>query len=273
MAQASAPCKGCGADIPRTNPTAPIRHYCSPDCRPRCSVDDCDKPRHGNVYCSAHHTRWKRLGDPLAPQVRVSNRAPRSRKTDPIVVLLCVVAGCGQPRRKRGWCASHYAQWWSTGEVRPFKYKWAALDLVCIACGAPTGTTRGKRKFCSAACNQLWVRYEGQIPTLVSCVGCGADIDLVTSGKNGRRRKSDVKLCRRCRQDKRKHGVSVTFLADRDGTICGICGTDVDMTLRYPDPGTPSVDHVIPRACGGTNDPSNLALAHLWCNQVKSDRI
>lgn len=258
MAQTSAPCRGCGADIPRTNPTAPIRHYCTPDCRPRCDVPGCDKPKHGSLYCSAHHSRWKRLGDPLAPYERTGN-----------VGLLCDVEGCDQPRRKRTWCASHYAQWYTTGEVRQFAYRWADR-LACVVCGSVTGVERGRRKFCSARCQRYWHAHDGSVINVASCVICGVDIDLIAGD---RRIRSDVRLCRRCRQDGRKHGVSVNWLAVRDGTTCGICQTDVDMTLRYPDPGTPSVDHIIPRALGGTNEPSNLQLAHVWCNQVKSDRL
>lgn len=81
-------CRGCGAAIPRTGKTQPA-HYCGPDCRPRCSVEGCVKPRHGLTYCSAHHTRWKRCGDPLAPLQREPN------------VGSCSVDGCDDPSRKR----------------------------------------------------------------------------------------------------------------------------------------------------------------------------
>lgn len=47
----------------------------------------------------------------------------------------------------------------------------------------------------------------------------------------------------------------------------------MDFRLTAPDPYRPSVDHRVPRARGGTNEPENLQLAHLHCNQVKSDRI
>ncbi|WP_354596069.1 HNH endonuclease signature motif containing protein [Streptomyces sp. JL1001] len=45
------------------------------------------------------------------------------------------------------------------------------------------------------------------------------------------------------------------------------------MSLRRSDDAKwcASVDHVVPRALGGTHEPSNLQLAHLYCNQVKSD--
>lgn len=45
----------------------------------------------------------------------------------------------------------------------------------------------------------------------------------------------------------------------RDGYICYLCGG----------PGAQSVDHIIARANGGTNDDSNLAAAHSLCNSRK----
>jgi len=57
-------------------------------------------------------------------------------------------------------------------------------------------------------------------------------------------------------------------------TLCGICGKPVDKTLRFPDPWSATIDHIIPVDKGG--DPSNignLQLAHFYCNRQKSDKI
>lgn len=57
-------------------------------------------------------------------------------------------------------------------------------------------------------------------------------------------------------------------------TTCGICGRPVDFSLRYPDPMSKTVDHIIPINRGGhPSDLSNLQLAHLACNLAKSDRV
>ncbi len=57
-------------------------------------------------------------------------------------------------------------------------------------------------------------------------------------------------------------------------SICGICGKPVDMTLRYPNPMSKTVDHIVPINRGGhPSDIENLQLAHLACNLEKSDRI
>ncbi len=56
--------------------------------------------------------------------------------------------------------------------------------------------------------------------------------------------------------------------------ICGICGKPVDKTLKYPDPWSATVDHIIPVSRGGhPTSMSNLQLAHFRCNRLKSDKI
>ena len=57
-------------------------------------------------------------------------------------------------------------------------------------------------------------------------------------------------------------------------TICGICGQPVDMRLKWPDPMSKTIDHIIPVAKGGhPSDISNLQLAHFKCNRLKSDKL
>ena len=57
-------------------------------------------------------------------------------------------------------------------------------------------------------------------------------------------------------------------------SVCGICGKPVDKSLKYPNPMSPTVDHIIPVAKNG--DPvalDNLQLAHMYCNRMKSDKM
>ena len=56
--------------------------------------------------------------------------------------------------------------------------------------------------------------------------------------------------------------------------VCGICGQPVDFSLRYPNPMSKTVDHIIPINRGGhPSDLANLQLAHLSCNRQKSDKV
>lgn len=55
---------------------------------------------------------------------------------------------------------------------------------------------------------------------------------------------------------------------------CGICGHQVDLSLKTPHPMSATVDHIIPVAKNGhPSDISNLQLAHWTCNRQKSDKI
>lgn len=53
------------------------------------------------------------------------------------------------------------------------------------------------------------------------------------------------------------------------GDDCTLCGTRIDRELKYPDPLSKSVDHIVPLSKGGTHEQSNLAWAHLVCNNRK----
>jgi 5-methylcytosine-specific restriction endonuclease McrA len=59
----------------------------------------------------------------------------------------------------------------------------------------------------------------------------------------------------------------------RDRWRCGICSKFVDCDLRYPDPLSSSLDHIIPLACGGSHTRNNVQLAHLRCNCLKQDKV
>lgn len=57
-------------------------------------------------------------------------------------------------------------------------------------------------------------------------------------------------------------------------TVCGICGREVNFKLKFPDPLSPCIDHIVPIAKGGhPSDIDNLQLAHLCCNRQKSDKL
>lgn len=67
----------------------------------------------------------------------------------------------------------------------------------------------------------------------------------------------------------------VAYLVRRDGPKCGLCGKKVDLTLKSGTRGSDlgsSVDHVIPRSKGGSDELSNLRLTHWGCNRKRGNR-
>lgn len=57
-------------------------------------------------------------------------------------------------------------------------------------------------------------------------------------------------------------------------SICAICGRPVNFDLKFPDPWSATVDHIVPLSKGGNPaDISNMQLAHFRCNRLKSSKI
>jgi len=59
----------------------------------------------------------------------------------------------------------------------------------------------------------------------------------------------------------------------RDGGMCQICGKKVALKHKAPYPYSPSLDHIIPLAKGGTHEPKNVRLVHFICNSLKRDGV
>lgn len=60
---------------------------------------------------------------------------------------------------------------------------------------------------------------------------------------------------------------------ERDQWICGICNEPVMQGTAWPDPLSPSLDHIRPLARGGHHVYENVQLAHLRCNVSKGARV
>lgn len=67
----------------------------------------------------------------------------------------------------------------------------------------------------------------------------------------------------------------VAYLRSRDGDACGICAGAMRFDLPSGPRGddrAPSIDHVVPRSRGGSDDLANLRLAHWGCNRQRGNR-
>lgn len=160
---------------------------------------------------------------------------------------------------------------------------------------------KGQRRFCSLDCRRA-AKSERHYPrpAELPCVDCGAMVEQQRMGKHRRR-------CDPCRaaesarltQDwmrrnpdhmrnlwaKGKHKRRALILAlpsesispldiyERDGWTCGICTEPMDRDLRYPDPMSPSLDHIVPLSKGGHHVRDNVQASHLLCNVIKNDTM
>lgn len=60
----------------------------------------------------------------------------------------------------------------------------------------------------------------------------------------------------------------IQSITDRDGWTCWLCEQEVDPYDLGPHHA--SADHVIPKRMGGSNELTNLLLAHASCNEYRS---
>lgn len=113
---------------------------------------------------------------------------------------------------------------------------------LCRYCGKPFTAHYGdkRRRYCSDECD---LRHNGRI---------GAHIRRARMVGNG-----PIEI------------VDHVVVFNRDGWVCGICGKKVNRDRIYPDPKSPSLDHIIPIANGGSHTYQNVQLAHLRCNIMK----
>jgi 5-methylcytosine-specific restriction endonuclease McrA len=63
----------------------------------------------------------------------------------------------------------------------------------------------------------------------------------------------------------------VAAILARDGYVCHLCGLPIPVEADPSYALAGVIDHDVPRALGGSDDPSNLFAAHRVCNSRKGD--
>lgn len=145
--------------------------------------------------------------------------------------------------------------------------RWESIDgRACEKCAEPIpDSARDDARHCSIDCQQRgW--YGENANRLRAAARLWA--------RNNRERRRESEHRRRAR----KAGVAserVDLIAvwERDGGACWLCSCAIDPDLVAPDPGSPSLDHKVPLARGGSHTYANVAMAHLGCNLRKGVKI
>lgn len=60
---------------------------------------------------------------------------------------------------------------------------------------------------------------------------------------------------------------------ERDDWMCHLCGERVDADAEFNDDMAASLDHLVPRSLGGSDDPTNLKTAHRGCNTRRGAKL
>jgi hypothetical protein len=95
-----------------------------------CSVDGCSRKRKSELYCSPHHKRVKKYGDPGPADIR-------ARRTPIPVGTPCSVDGCDRPNRSKGYCNLHYDRLLTRGYVGEADLERKPSGRPCSVDGCP----------------------------------------------------------------------------------------------------------------------------------------
>lgn len=170
---------------------------------------------------------------------------------------------------------------WRAGQpgsvaTRPPRMKAPAPSIPvreCRYCGLLVPSSRYLQAWCSGSCKD---RSLGRDAAACSSPACGKPVKLgglcITHYYRHKDRLNSE------RRDAAKRGateaerISRTTVGIRDQWQCGICHHHVDRSLRYPDPMSPSLDHVVPLSDGGSHTYANVRISHLTCNVSRGNR-
>lgn len=168
--------------------------------------------------------------------------------------------------KKRGKCSSCGSAVWLGKGSRP--------DPVCRACRSaanglmpkPRGTGGSRGPWVCEQCGTEFQRYVSKNrPDPRFCtVRCWADKQRTGRNKTDARRRRAVVAST-------WDGVTDQQVFERDGWQCMIPGCTQVWIPRnparpWPDPLSPSIDHIVPLSLGGTDTAPNKRAAHLLCN-------
>lgn len=258
-----------------------------------CSAPNCDAPVFvkKSRLCQPHYNRFQRYGDlnievaltnclrcsgPIPPKVRASGPSPKYCGYD------CKRQAAYERCKESG--AYEHQKLKRRDEFTPKP----ATPRRCVRCAAEFASKRDDAKFCSRVCGTKW--NDEHSP--VRCSETGCDLGVRAKGlcnmhwrrkarADGRESSPRWTESRKANYHKRraqKLGTQVEELRpidiyERDIWLCGLCSTPVDPDCAWPDPMSPSLDHILPLSLGGTHTYENVQLAHLTCNVSKGNRV
>lgn len=213
----------------------------------------------------------------------------------------CAEPDCDGVIRARGLCSTHY------NARHPSPNRRRAVMATCVQCGVEIrkiADSRRVKRFCSYACRSIFlygVNHKAlvHLPNAIRpektrchaglidltpdrprvwcsgpCAWCGQQFTIVGQ--------VTARYCsRKCQRSssKARYGQFVipdgvrTSIYERDDWICQLCREPVDPDLGPSDPWGATLDHIECRSWALVPDdsPSNLRLAHRWCNSVRGD--
>lgn len=210
----------------------------------------CSSP-HGPL-CSVHYQRWDTRGtldtrkEHAICTVEGCDRQPRSR-TSPLCEMHYYRerrAATKKPQRHCLQCGAHIGPWgrFCSQRCRTRNWRGVADEKICQLCLEPFPHPGTNSPYCSTECAreaQYFQEHTRRVRVLYSPIEKFSRIEIFK----------------------------------RDNWRCQLCGKKVRRRAPSRHPDSPSIDHIVPVAKGGTHSRANVQTVHLKCNfrkQAKS---
>lgn len=256
------------------------RKYCSQSCRKKasrkpspkpCTVAGCNNRHLARGLCSTHYNqqyqpdRHARVDVPCTYcGTMTTTGKSNSKKRRPVCSEYCKSALRFPPKSELP--TDHWARWYGKASA------WPRIPLVrCGGCGDMFAPSSEISTCCSDRCYRTKALYDnGGMPEAEratiprQCTDCG---DTYTSPYVGQTR---------CTPCKRAHSRTWRIsdrrrfaLYKRDKYKCHLCGKKTNINGHYLDNNYPTLDHLVPRSKGGSDEDYNLATCCRECNTLR----
>jgi len=226
--------------------------------RSSCRTDGCDRTAWAKGYCAKHYYHAQRNGLLERPK--------------------CSVDNCEKPSYRRGMCNMHNLRWERHGDVH-FRKKAAngeAKNKKCRIDGCEESCV--SKDLCQAHADLKRRRGDEAAPRLKLSNGTATPERKKENRRRAMKNYSQTihgKLRRRYAVAKRRillgicgssHITKEDFLRLWETDTCALCNLPISDAEK-------TIDHIVPMSKGGTNEISNMQIAHLRCNQRKGNRV
>ncbi len=199
-----------------------------------CEFPGCENKTKAVGLCNTHYKQKLKYGKPGSTLV--------SNKNKP-----CSVDGCDELSYAKGMCRVHYIRNLHHGDPSILLQQINIGN--CSVCGESKATSLGM-------CGRCYYRWK---------VSSDEGFRVKSGLRNNRRRAARINAP--------SEKYTREQVLEKTGGKCGICGREIDLNIKYPNPLCFTYDHIVPLSKGGSNLFENVQAAHLGCNCKKQDKM
>lgn len=223
-----------------------------------CKWPTCERKSSCKGLCEKHYSRARKVSNFDAPWIRWGQRM-----AELYPAASCKWPECGGSIHAQGFCTRHYG---NAKLLADFDSPWVEWEKprMCEWCGVEFRRTQRTAMFCTPTCS---VRsYDFRNPQAAKKRAAKWDARNLDKRRMMAHRRRAWKLSS-ATQEFTTHDVRV-----RHGDNCYLCEKPINFRIKYPNPQSPSLDHVVAISRGGPHTLENVAMTHLVCNLRKGAR-